>query len=80
MGDRPRAASQKSVNWRIKSPPVCAGSGSHCADQCGNLVFLCPAPQIVYTLVIATTVLIIAFRVRWDWRRRCRLFRASGGR
>ncbi len=75
-----RAASQKSVSWRIKSQPYLYRGGGDCAGQCGNLVLLWSGTQIVYTLVIATTVLIIACPCAWGWRRRCRLFPASGGR
>ncbi len=75
-----QAASQKSVSWRIKSQPYLYLCGGDCAGQCGNLVLLWSGTAIVYTLVIATTVLIIACPCALGWRRRCRLFPASGGR
>ena len=45
---------------RIKSSCVCAVVVIIALVKLRHLVFLWPAPQIVYTLVIATTVLIIA--------------------
>ena len=57
----PRAASQKSVSWRIKSSAVFVPVVVVIALVSAAIwYFFGPAPQIVYTTVIATTVLIIA--------------------
>ncbi len=58
---RPRAVSQKSVSWRIKISAVFVPVVVVIALVSAAIwYFFGPAPQIVYTPVIATTVLIIA--------------------
>ncbi len=55
-----RAASQKSVSWRINLSRICTCGGGDCAGQCGNLVLLWSGTANCLYPGIATTVLIIA--------------------